>query len=305
MGELVVVVVDDGEKGEPPKRDARSHRPYCDPIRRRLSVGSPRIRCSTGAHASINFPQQCSPATHHPTCDADTPAKTLWSSYSCMQELVQEEPVLANAQTSHLRANTAARRQTGVWKKAGAHSQVPSMIRTCEETIRTGTDGDMSARTDGNLSLAFTSSCAPDKDVIWTSQGLCNQRCRTTVNLPQPKSSRHPPLHDRGSHTWVRYVTRFFVTGSRRSQDSKWRLTKYIEVHVPIQQRRHSLRNVDDPQVILRPRFSTRGRSNQQRLFLRHPASSSTLVWTVQPTRSSACEGKQRIGQQFNVVVEV
>ena len=60
---------------------------------------------------------------------------------------------------------------------------------------------------------------------------------------------------------------------------------------------------VADPQVILRPRLSTKGRSNQQRLFLRHPLSSTTLVCTVQPTRSNADEGKK--GQDSNLTSRI
>lgn len=48
-------------------------------------------------------------------------------------------------------------------------------------------------------------------------------------------------------------------------------------------------KNVDDPQVILRPRPSTRGRSNRQRLFLRQPSTnrSATFVWTVRTMKKA------------------
>lgn len=90
----------------------------------------------------------------------------------------------------------------------------------------------------------------------------------------------------------MRYVTRFFIVDSRRAS---WQASKRTH------RLQHELvtRNVDDLQVILRPRLSTIGRSNQQRLFLRHPPCSTTLVWTVQPTGSNACEGKQ--GQDSNL----
>ena len=100
---------------------------------------------------------------------------------------------------------------------------------------------------------------------------------------------------------WVRYVTRFFITGSRSSPPrSKEDSQKIYCPTTTILQRSQALqKRVDDPQVILRPRLSTSGRSNQQRLFLRHPTCSPTFVWTVQPTRSKACEGKQ--GQDSNL----
>jgi hypothetical protein len=58
------------------------------------------------------------------------------------------------------------------------------------------------------------------------------------------------------------------------------------------------MRNVGNLQVILRPNFSTRGRSNQQRLFLRNlfrrERCSTTFVWTVPPYTGATT---QRMGR--------
>ena len=92
---------------------------------------------------------------------------------------------------------------------------------------------------------------------------------------------------------WVCHVTRFFVIGSA---DSFRQYAKKTHNHLlpPSRYISRLRRNVDDPQVILRPSLSTRGRSNQQRLFLRHPASSSTFVWTVQPTDEQRLRGQAK-----------
>ncbi len=60
--------------------------------------------------------------------------------------------------------------------------------------------------------------------------------------------------------------------------------------------------HVDEPQVILRPSLSTRGRSNRQRLFLSHP--SEKLVFDVcldRPTHQRAKPGEGKQGEDSNL----
>ena len=140
-----------------------------------------------------------------------------------------------------------------------------------------------------------------DEIMCWPSQRCVTKLQQRPQTLIWVNQYERLPSYHRGSHMWMRYVTRFFITGSRssppRSKEDSQKI--YCPTTTTLQRSQALQKRVDDPQVILRPNLSTRGRSDQQRLFLRHPAWSTTLVWTVQPTRSNAGEGKQ--GQDSNL----